>query len=162
MFMACSCGIIMSMPLLKEYVRNFSGERQCNFQTFRVYEAVEDVKVKISFLFILRKISTLSVLPTLDWAIQMSKQENIVIVSGFHSRLEKDVLKILLQGKCGIIVVLARGMYRKVPQLYEEAMNTNRILFISYEKDIITRVSEASAHKRNRHVMNLSDEVEKL
>ena len=106
-----------------------------------------------------RKISTLSVLPTLDWAMQVSKQEDIAVVSGFHSRLEKDVLKILLQGKCGIVVVLARGMYRKIPQLYEEAMQANRILFISYEKDTITRVSEVSAHKRNRFVMELSDEM---
>ena len=115
-------------------------------------------KRKVGFLAS-RKISTLSVLPTLDWAMQVSKQEDIAVVSGFHSRLEKDVLKILLQGKCGIVVVLARGMYRKIPQLYEEAMQANRILFISYEKDTITRVSEVSAHKRNRFVMELSDEM---
>ena len=115
-------------------------------------------KRKVGFLAS-RKISTLSVLPTLDWAMQVSKQEDIAVVSGFHSRLEKDVLKILRQGKCGIVVVLARGMYRKIPQLYEEAMQANRILFISYEKDTITRVSEVSAHKRNRFVMELSDEM---
>ena len=115
-------------------------------------------KRKVGFLAS-RKISTLSVLRTLDWAMQVSKQEDIAVVSGFHSRLEKDVLKILLQGKCGIVVVLARGMYRKIPQLYEEAMQANRILFISYEKDTITRVSEVSAHKRNRFVMELSDEM---
>ena len=113
-------------------------------------------KRKVGFLAS-RKISTLSVLPTLDWAMQMSKQEETAIVSGFHSRMEKDVLKILLQGKCGIIIVLARGMYRKVPQQYKEAMESNRILFISYEKDTVTRVSEASAHKRNNYVMNLAD-----
>ena len=117
------------------------------------------MKVKIFFLFMPRKISTLPVLPTLDWTMQISRQEDVAVVSGFHSRMEKDVLKILLQGKCGIIVVLARGMYRKMPLLYEEAMKLNRILFISYEKDTITRVSEASVHKRNKHVMNLADEV---
>ncbi len=106
-----------------------------------------------------RKISTLPVLPTLDRTMQISRQEDVAVVSGFHSRMEKDVLKILLQGKCGIIVVLARGMYRKMPLLYEEAMKLNRILFISYEKDTITRVSEVSAHKRNKHVMDLADEV---
>ena len=118
-------------------------------------------KRKVGFLAS-RKISTLSVLPTLDWAMQMSKQEEVTVVSGFHSRMERDVLKILLQGKCGIIIVLARGMYRKVPQQYKEAMESNRILFLSYEKDTITRVSEASAHKRNKHVMDLADEVEGL
>lgn len=91
--------------------------------------------------------------------MQISKQTNVAIVSGFHSKLEKDVLHILLQGKCGIIVVLARGMYRQIPKQYEEAMQKQRILFISYEKESVTRVSEVSAHKRNEYVMDLADEM---
>lgn len=113
---------------------------------------------KVGFLAS-RKISTLSVLPTLDWAMEISKQTDIAIVSGFHSRMERDVLKILLQGQCGIIVVLARGMYRKLPQQYEEAMAQNRLLFISCEKENVTRVSEVSAHKRNEYVRDISDEM---
>ena len=115
-------------------------------------------KRKVGFLAS-RKISTLSVLPTLDWAMKISKQEDVAIVSGFHSRMEKDVLKIFLQGKCGIIVVLARGMYRKIPEQYMDAMKQHRILFISFEKDSVTRVSEFSAHKRNNYVMELADEM---
>ncbi len=106
-----------------------------------------------------RKISTLSVLPTLDWAMEISKQTDIAIVSGFHSKMERDVLKILLQGKCGIIVVLARGMYRKLPPQYEEAMVQNRLLLISYEKESVIRVSEATAHKRNEYVKNMVNEM---
>lgn len=109
--------------------------------------------------FASRKISTLSVLPTLDWAMQISKQKDIAIVSGFHSKMERDVLRILLQGKCGIIVVLARGMYRQIPKQYEEAMSQKRILFISCEKETMTRVSEVSAHRRNDYVMYLADEL---
>ena len=118
-------------------------------------------KRKVGFLAS-RKISTLSVLPTLDWAMQMSKQEEIAIVSGFHSRMEKDVLKILLQGKCGIIIVLARGMYRKIPLEYTEALLQQRILFISFEKDSVTRVSEISAHRRNEYVKSLADEMKTI
>lgn len=118
-------------------------------------------KQKVGFLAS-RKISTLSVLPTLDWAMEISKQTDIVIVSGFHSRMERDVLKILLQGQCGIIVVLARGMYRKLPLKYEEAMAQNRLLIISYEKPSITRASEISAHKRNEHVRNMVNEMIKI
>lgn len=116
---------------------------------------------KVGFLAS-RKISTLSVLPTLDWAMEISKQTDIAIVSGFHSRMERDVLKILLQGQCGIIVVLARGMYRKLPLQYEEAMAQNRLLLISYEKESVTRVSEATAHKRNEYVKNIVDEMTKI
>ena len=109
-----------------------------------------------------RKISTLSILPTLDWAMRVCKQKDIVIVSGFHSKMERDVLKILFQGECGIIVVLARGMYRKLPKQYEEAMLQNRLLIISYEKESVTRVSEATAHKRNNYVREIVDEMQTL
>ena len=118
-------------------------------------------KRKIGFLAS-RKISTLSILPTLDWALKTSKQKDIAIVSGFHSKMERDVLKILFQGECGIIVVLARGMYRKLPKQYEEAMLQNRLLIIAYEKESVTRVSEATAHKRNDYVREIVDEMQTL
>lgn len=116
---------------------------------------------KVGFLAS-RKISTLSILPTLDWALKISKQKDIAIVSGFHSKMERDVLKILLQGECGIIVVLACGMYRKLPKQYEVTMSQNRLLIISYEKESVTRVSEATAHKRNDYVREIADEMQTL
>ena len=114
---------------------------------------------KVGFLAS-RKISTLSILPTLDWALKISKQKDIAIVSGFHSKMERDVLKILLQGECGIIVVLARGMFRKLPKQYEVAMLQNRLLIISYEKESVIRISEATAHKRNNYVREIADEMQ--
>ena len=116
---------------------------------------------KIGFLAS-RKISSSAILPTLDWAVEISKQSDVAVVSGFHSRLEKDVLKFLLQGKCGIIVVLARGMYRKLPKIYDVAINDNRLLIISLEKETVTRVSERTAHKRNKYVENLADELRQI
>lgn len=113
---------------------------------------------KIGFLAS-REISTSAILPTLDWAVEISKRTDVAVVSGFHSRLEKDVLKFLLQGKCGIIVVLARSMYRKLPKIYDDAMKENRLLIISLEKETVTRVSERTAHKRNRYVEALADET---
>lgn len=118
-------------------------------------------KRKIGFLAS-RKIATLSVLPSLDWATEISQREEVAVVSGFHSRMEREVLKILLRGKCGIIVVLARGMYRQVPKRYEEALQQNRLLLLSYEKDSVTRISEQTAHKRNKQVISLSDELTQI
>ena len=116
---------------------------------------------KIGFLAS-RKISSSAILPTLDWVVEISKQSDVAVVSGFHSRLEKDVLKFLLQGKCGIIIVLARGMYRKLPKIYDTVMKENRLLIISLEKETITRVSERTAHKRNKYVENLADELRQI
>ena len=94
--------------------------------------------------------------------MRVCKQKDIVIVSGFHSKMERDVLKILFQGECGIIVVLARGMYRKLPKQYEEAMLQNRLLIISYEKESVIRISEATAHKRNGYVRKIADEMQSI
>ena len=116
---------------------------------------------KIGFLAS-RKIASSAILPTLDWAVEISKRTDVAVVSGFHSRLEKDVLKFLLQGQCGIIIVLARGMYHKLPKIYDVAMNNNRLLIISLEKETVTRVSERTAHKRNKYVEKLADELRQI
>ncbi|MEE1226722.1 MAG: hypothetical protein UHM08_06455 [Bacteroidales bacterium] len=92
--------------------------------------------------------------------MEVSKQTDIAVVSGFYSKMERNVLEILLQGKCGIILVLARGMYRKLPKQFEKAMSQERLLVISYEKESVTRVSEATAHKRNDYVREVADEMQ--
>ena len=56
------------------------------------------------------------VLKCYDWA--SGKHEGCVI-SGFSSKLEKDVLHFLLKSKCPVILVLARKMYydsEKIPK----------------------------------------------
>ena len=106
-----------------------------------------------------RHASTLDVIPTLDWAVEVSKSMDVAVVCGFQSPLEKDVLKFLLRGVCPIIIVLARGMYRKLPDALQTPMDQQRILVISNEPDTITRVSEITAHKRNEYVKSISDEM---
>ena len=106
-----------------------------------------------------RHASSIDVIPTLDWAAEMSKRLDVAVVSGYQSPLEKDVLKFLLRGVCPIIIVLARGMYRKLPEPLQSPMDQQRILVISNEPDTITRVSEITAHKRNEYVKSISDEM---
>ena len=106
-----------------------------------------------------RHASTLDVIPTLDWAVEISKSTDVAVVSGFQSPLEKDVLKFLLRGVCPIIIVLARGMYRKLPEALQTPMDQQRLLIISNESDNTNRVSEITAHKRNEYVISISDEM---
>ena len=106
-----------------------------------------------------RHASTIDVIPTLDWAAEMSKRVDVAVVSGFQSPLEKDVLKFLLRGVCPIIIVLARGMYRKLPEALQTPMDQQRLLIISNESDNTNRVSEITAHKRNEYVISISDEM---
>lgn len=105
------------------------------------------------------KIETLSVLPTLDWALEISSREDIAVVSGFHSCLERQTLDTLLSGKCGIICVLGRGMYKKIPRLWQSAYDEGRLLFISLEKENITRTSRQTSRRRNEYIASIADEL---
>lgn len=103
------------------------------------------------------KLNPLSVLPTLDWASEVSVRKDVSIVSGFHSQLERQVLDLLLNGKCGIICVLARSLYSKVPTEYKSAFDCGRVLFITDEKQ--NRSTKESAFRRNQLLVNFTDEL---
>jgi len=59
-----------------------------------------------------REISASVVLKCYDWAIEQHEKGSCII-SGFHSKLEKDVFHYLLAGKQSVIMALARGMKRE-------------------------------------------------
>ncbi len=103
------------------------------------------------------KIAPLSVLPTIDWASEIATHEDVAVVSGFHSQLERQVLDLLLNGKCGIICVLARSLYSKVQTEYKSAFDCGRVLFITEEKQ--SRATKESSHRRNKLIGFLSDEL---
>ena len=105
-------------------------------------------------------INTLSVLPTLDWATEIAKREDVAIISGFHSKMEREVLDYLLRGRCGIICALARVIYQQIPFKYLQAYDQNRVLFITEETlPSIVRAGKYYTTKRNQLVATLSDEL---
>lgn len=104
-------------------------------------------------------IASLSVLPTLDWATEIAKREDVAIVSGFHSKMEREVLDILLRGRCGIICVLARPIYKAIPDKYRNAFAQNRVLFISHNTSKSTMTSRPLCQRRNEYIASISDEL---
>ena len=94
------------------------------------------------------------VLKCYDWAT--AKHEGCV-VSGFSSKLEQDVLHFLLKAKCPIILVLARCMYKVIPEELKEAMEEGRILIISVSN--ATRQSKVTAHARNKYICEIADQI---
>ncbi|MCR4342766.1 MAG: hypothetical protein NUV40_02560 [Patescibacteria group bacterium] len=77
-----------------------------------------------------RKCPSDIILKSLDWA-KKKKDKGECVISGFHSRIEKDVFNILLKGNQPIILVLARGMKKRWPAEIKEAIENNRLLIIS-------------------------------
>ncbi len=115
-------------------------------------------RMKIGY-FASSKISSLSVLPTLDWAAEMASRQDVAIVSGFHSKMEREVLDFLLRGKCGIVCVLARSIYKKIPKKYREAYNAGRVLFMAPVNTSANRASRHLCQQRNEYVASLSDQL---
>ena len=101
-------------------------------------------------------ISSETVLHCYDWATEMCRQGQCV-VSGFSSKLEKDVLHFLLKGNQPIIMVLARQMYKVVPTNLKEALEQNRLLIISTSQAV--RQSRATALARNKYVAEISEKI---
>jgi len=103
-----------------------------------------------------RTIATDKVMACYDWATSLNAETDCV-VSGFQSPIEQDVLHFLLKNRIPVIVVLARAMYKQIPEELEEAYNDGRVLFISISNN--TRVNKATASIRNRYVVDLAQEV---
>ena len=104
-------------------------------------------------------IASQNVLPTLDWAVEVAKRKDVSIVSGFHSKMEREILDFLLRGKCGVICVLARSIYKKIPVRFHEAYDTGRVLFISPCKTSAVMTSRPLCQQRNKYVASICDEL---
>ncbi len=98
------------------------------------------------------------VMKSYDWAIAQREQGKCII-SGFHSRIEKDVLHYLLKGRQPIIVALARGLKQRVESEFQHAIADNRLLIITPFEASVSRISARNARKRNQIMAELADEL---
>ncbi|MHB9101660.1 MAG: DNA-processing protein DprA [Sulfuricella sp.] len=98
-------------------------------------------------------------LETLDLVPQWVKARR-VIVSGFHSPLEQQVLRSVLRREGRAVKVLARGMadYRPTPE-EREPLTSGRMLVVSAFASEVRRTTRETALARNRLVLALATEI---
>lgn len=83
-----------------------------------------------------------------------------IIVSGFHSPLEQQVLRSVLRRKGQVVKVLAHGMQDYRPEPDEcEPLATGRMLIITACPQQVKRTTRATALARNRLVVALASEL---
>ena len=108
-----------------------------------------------------RKVPADIILKSYDWAIEQ-RDKGICIISGFHSKIEKDVFHYLIKGEQPIIMVLERYFkkrYTPFDREIKEALKDNRLLIISQFSEKIKRASVKTAKKRNELMCNIADEI---
>ena len=91
-----------------------------------------------------------------QWAESICQTDKVVI-SGFHSPLEKEILNYLLERQHPVIIALGRALYKRIPEHLQSHFDEGRVLFVSYRG--YTRHSWNSAQQRNWGAADLADEV---
>jgi hypothetical protein len=118
----------------------------------------ELLKLRKTAFLCSREIPASVVLKCYDWAIEQRDQGNCII-SGFHSRIEKDVFHYLLSGTQPVIMALARGMKEKIDTDLKMAADAGRLLMVTPFENSVKRVTAETAEKRNRFMIELANEV---
>ena len=104
------------------------------------------------------KFSAGSVMKSYDWAADMKRQGRCVI-SGFQSKLEKDVFDLLLRGSQPVILALARSLYDKPPAKLKPHIEAGHLLIVSQFAPNIGRSNRNLAYLRNQFIVDNADEV---
>jgi predicted Rossmann fold nucleotide-binding protein DprA/Smf involved in DNA uptake len=81
------------------------------------------------------------------------------IISGFHSPVEKECLRILLRGTQPIIICPARSLPKRVPAEWKKPLADGRLLILSCFSTEEGRPTKELAARRNEFVAALADEV---
>lgn len=87
------------------------------------------------------------------------RDENRCIISGFHSVVEKECLRILLRGSQPIIICPARSLPKRVPAGWKKPLADGCLLILSCFRPTDRRVTAELAARRNEFVAALADEV---
>lgn len=87
------------------------------------------------------------------------RDEGRCVISGFHSPVEKECLRILFRGSQPIIICPARALPKRIPTEWREPMAKGRLLILSFFSKAETRVTAELADRRNELVAALADDI---
>lgn len=100
-----------------------------------------------------------AILKALDLAQTWRKSETAVI-SGFHSPVEQEVLRVLLEGATPLVICLGRSLERyRLSEVWSSAIKAERLLVLSPFRDL-PRVTKELAERRNLFVGHLAGRIE--
>ena len=99
------------------------------------------------------------ILKAQDWA-NARGPESAPVIGGFHTPIERDVLRILLRGGAPVTLVLARALqgYRMSPAI-KAAFAAGTAQLVSPFPPSLTRTTAATAETRNHHILTLCETV---
>ncbi|HEX9038959.1 MAG TPA: hypothetical protein VF808_18400 [Ktedonobacterales bacterium] len=107
-------------------------------------------------LFCSARCSGGAILRTLDLAHAL-REAGVPVVSGFHSPVERECLRLLLRGSQPVIIYLPRDMARlRIPPAWRGPLAAGRLLLLSVEGGEDIRATARTAERRNRFAAALA------
>jgi predicted Rossmann fold nucleotide-binding protein DprA/Smf involved in DNA uptake len=101
------------------------------------------------------------ILDTYDLAKHF-RSEGITVISGFHSPMEQECLRILIRSPHQTVWCLARGIYRQIPKTPVDcrtAVAEDRLVMVTSFPDTMTYITKETAIQRNRLVAELASAI---
>lgn len=88
------------------------------------------------------------------------RDAGIMVISGFHSPVEKECLKILLRGKQPIIICPARGLESmRIKPEFKKPLEDGRLLLVAPFQKNESRIAAHRADARNHFVAAVADAI---
>jgi len=110
-------------------------------------------------LFCSRKCPGNLILKACDLARSL-REAGVTVISGFHTSVEKECLRILLRGKQPIIICPAHSIEgMRIPVAWWKTLREGRLLLLSPFEKKHRRMTAALAEMRNHFVASVADEI---
>ncbi len=101
------------------------------------------------------------ILDTYDLTTRL-RDEGVTVISGFHSPMEQECLRILLRSTNPVVWCLARGLYSKIPTSPVnccQAATDGRLVMVTPFADDVRRITKETTAMRNRVVVGIASAV---
>lgn len=101
------------------------------------------------------------ILETYDLAKRF-RSDGVTVISGFHSPMEQECLRILLRSPHKVVWCLARGLYSKIPSTPVDcrpAVADGRLVMVTPFPDTMTRITRDTAMQSNRVAAEMASAV---
>ena len=99
------------------------------------------------------------ILQTYD-AVSALRDAGVAVISGFHSPIEKECMRLLLRGTQPIVICPARSIERmRIPSEWRAPLTAGRLLVLSPFEAKHNRITADNAAYRNRFAAALADRV---
>jgi len=87
------------------------------------------------------------------------RAENQPVIGGFHSPVEREVLRILLRSTVPVCIVLARCLPKRILPEFRRPLEEGRLLLLSPFDARTKRATQETAVRRNEVVTALADRI---